>query len=259
MSWIKLETHTFDKVEVYSIAEELGIDADSVIGKCCRVWAWFDSNTVDGVTPSVTKALLDRQCGVIGFCKAMINAKWMTDDGKNLSLPNYDRHNSKTAKSRALGAIRQSRYKSNAQGDAQGDDASVTGALPKSSHREEERREEKNIKTFVPSDAGDNFPVVEKPQCPHQEIIALYHQVLPQCPRIRDWTPARAVQLRARWNEDEKRQSLDWWKKFFEYIAQSDFLTGRTAKPFFADLEWITKSKNFVKIREGNYENKGSV
>ena len=111
-------------------------------------------------------------------------------------------------------------------------------------------------KAIVPSDAGDDLPRPEKHECPHQEIIAIYHKVLPQCPRVRDWTPARATQLRARWNEDKKRQALDWWKEFFEYVASCDFLTGRTAKPFFADLEWITKSTNFVKIREGKYENR---
>jgi uncharacterized phage protein (TIGR02220 family) len=145
MSWIKLETHTFDKVEVYAIAQELGIDSDAVIGKCCRVWAWFDVNTVDGVTLSVTSALLDRYCGVTGFTQAMINAGWMRDDGQFLMLPNYDRHNSKTAKSRALGAIRQSNFKSNAQGNAEGNATADDQALPKSSHREEKRREEKNI------------------------------------------------------------------------------------------------------------------
>jgi len=145
MSWIKLETHTFDKVEVYSIAQELGIDSDAVIGKCCRVWAWFDANTTDGVTLSVTSALLDRYCGVTGFTQAMINAGWMQDNGEFLVLPNYDRHNSKTAKSRALGAIRQSNFKSNAQGNAEGNATADDQALPKSSHREEKRREEKNI------------------------------------------------------------------------------------------------------------------
>lgn len=145
MSWIKLETHTFDKVEVYSIAQELGIDSDAVIGKCCRVWAWFDANTTDGVTLSVTSALLDRYCGVTGFTQAMINAGWMQDNGEFLVLPNYDRHNSKTAKSRALGAIRQSKFKSNATGNAEGNATGNDQTLPKSSHREEKRREEVNI------------------------------------------------------------------------------------------------------------------
>lgn len=96
-----------------------------------------------------------------------------------------------------------------------------------------------------------------KPDCPHQQIIDLYHEVLPQCPRIRDWTPARQQQLRARWNEDEKRQNLEYWKKLFEYISTCDFLVGKSGqKPFFADLEWITKSANFTKIREQKYENR---
>jgi len=99
----------------------------------------------------------------------------------------------------------------------------------------------------------------EKHDCPHQQIIALYHEVLPTCPQIRDWTPARAVQLRARWNENPKRQNLEYWRKFFEYVATCDFLVGKChangRKTFFADLEWIVKSANFTKIREGKYAN----
>jgi len=109
----------------------------------------------------------------------------------------------------------------------------------------------------VASDADDLPVKPAKPDCPHQEIIALYHEVLPMCPRVRDWTPARATQLRARWNEDESRQNLDYWRRLFEYVKTCDFLVGLAGKsPFFADLEWITKSGNFTKIREAKYENK---
>lgn len=96
-----------------------------------------------------------------------------------------------------------------------------------------------------------------KPDCPHQAIVALYHELLPMCPGIRDWTPARAQALRARWNEDPKRQDLGYWRKFFGYVAESDFLTGRSSsagrKPFLASLDWIVKAENFTKIREGRY------
>ncbi|MEN7529316.1 YdaU family protein [Cupriavidus sp. DL-D2] len=96
-----------------------------------------------------------------------------------------------------------------------------------------------------------------KPDCPHQAIVALYHELLPMCPGIRDWTPARAQALRARWNEDPKRQDLGYWRKFFGYVAESDFLTGRSnsvgRKPFHASLDWIVKAENFTKIREGRY------
>lgn len=143
MSWIKIETHTFDKIEIYSIAQSLGIDPDSAFGKCCRVWSWFDANTTDGITPSVTEALLDRYCGVTGFCKAMISAGWMRNDGETLELPYYERHNSKSAKARALGAKRQEKFKSNAHGNDLGNASADDISLPKSLHREEKRREEK--------------------------------------------------------------------------------------------------------------------
>jgi hypothetical protein len=95
------------------------------------------------------------------------------------------------------------------------------------------------------------------PDCPHSEIIALYHEALPANPRIRQWTPARAEQLRARWREDEKRQSLDYWRRLFRHVAASPFLTGRKAgsggRPFLPGLEWLVKSENFAKVIEGRY------
>ena len=94
--------------------------------------------------------------------------------------------------------------------------------------------------------------------CPHDEIIALYHKILPANPRVKVWNDTRKGYLRSRWREDESRQDLSWWERFFTYISQSAFLTGRVdqsqRKPFIADLEWIVKPSNFVKIIEGKYE-----
>jgi hypothetical protein len=114
--------------------------------------------------------------------------------------------------------------------------------------------------SVVPSAAGDEKDESakngSKPDCPHQEIIALYHEVLPMCPQVRDWTTTRATQLRTRWNEDPKRQNLTYWRQYFEYVKSCGFLVGRGAgeRPFLADLEWLTKSQNFTKVREGKYE-----
>jgi len=107
-----------------------------------------------------------------------------------------------------------------------------------------------NIKPIVRNDVAD--------QCPHQEIINLYHEHLPMLTRVKSWTDKRANQLKLRWREDASRQNLEYWEKLFRYIAQSDFLTGKTSD-FQADLEWITKSANFVKIIEGKYENKAAA
>ena len=108
---------------------------------------------------------------------------------------------------------------------------------------------------------ADEPPVSSKAAdpCPHQAIIDLYHQTLPTGRQVRIWSDTRKAKLRARWKEDPKRQSLEWWGKFFGYIAESDFLTGKTAsagrRPFELGLEWIVSPENFAKILEGKYEN----
>ena len=143
--WIKFETATPDKPEVWQIASELQIDPDAVVGKLLRVWAWFDSHTEEGNAPSVTKTLLDRNVAVAGFCDAMVSAGWMQDDGETITLPNFHAHNGKTAKNRALTAKRvaKSKRESNDKGNGDG----VTRALP----REEKRREEDNPPVSPPS------------------------------------------------------------------------------------------------------------
>jgi hypothetical protein len=123
---------------------------------------------------------------------------------------------------------------------------------------EESKDLSNSYELLVDSDAAD---LPEKPQadaCPHKEIIAAYHEILPACPSIRDWTPARQKTLRARWAEDKSRQSVGYWRKLFAYIAESRFLTGRSQTsngkpPFTASLDWIVKAENFAKIREGRY------
>lgn len=90
--------------------------------------------------------------------------------------------------------------------------------------------------------------------CPQRQIVDLYHTTLPTLPRVRAWTEKRATALRTRWREDEKRQTLEWWKKFFEYIKKCPHLIGENKRGWTADLEWIVKSENFIKILEGRYE-----
>lgn len=112
-----------------------------------------------------------------------------------------------------------------------------------------------------PSAFEDTPPIAGKAAdpCPHQAIIDLYHQTLPTGRQVRIWNDTRKAKLRSRWKEDPKRQKLEWWAKFFGYIAKSDFLTGKTStpgrRPFEIDLDWIVTPSNFVKILEGKYEN----
>ena len=92
------------------------------------------------------------------------------------------------------------------------------------------------------------------PPCPHQEIISLYHEMLPNNPAVQKWTPVRQRHLQARWKE---HPDLVFWKKYFTYIGKSDFLTGkiegRHGRCFLPGLAWLIKAENFAKVLEQNY------
>ena len=123
--WIKVEHELPDKPEVWEISDRLDLDPDAVVGKLLRVWIWFDNQSRNGNAPSVTKKILDRIVGVTGFIDACIEAGWFMEINGRLVMVNFDRHNSKTAKQRALTAKRvQSHRGKNRNGD------SVTDSLP---------------------------------------------------------------------------------------------------------------------------------
>ena len=133
--WIKFETSTSDKPEVFVIADSLGIDPDAVVGKLLRVWKWFDEHTVNGNAPSVSKMLLNRITGVNDFCDAVISASWMIEEDGIIRLPNFDRHNGETAKQRAQTAKRVAKHKEKTNG------ASVTKTVKDTLPKEEKRRD----------------------------------------------------------------------------------------------------------------------
>lgn len=114
-----------------------------------------------------------------------------------------------------------------------------------------------------PDDLPDSPPDEEPeqpgpPACPHDRIISLYHETLPQLRQVREWNDTRRALLRTRWRESPKRQQLEWWRRYFEYVGESDFLMGRSPPkpgqaPFQVDLEWLIRPLNMTKIIEGKY------
>lgn len=129
--------------------------------------------------------------------------------------------------------------------------------------RVEKSREEKSKpKTLEPS----ALVVSELTPCPHDEIISLYADILPELPQVRKWEGTRARHLKARWvwvladlkskgKPFDKAAGLDFFRRMFGYIHKSDFLMGRSGG-FSCSLPWIVNDENFSKIIEGNYENK---
>jgi hypothetical protein len=142
--WLKMDCSTPDKPEVLAITARMGWDdPDTTVGKLFRVWRWFDQQTTNGNARGVTSALLDRIVGVTGFAHAMQAEGWLIVSEGGLELPNFEKHNGATAKARAQTAKRVAKTRSNGEGNAESNGASVTSALAKEEKRREEDSEAK--------------------------------------------------------------------------------------------------------------------
>lgn len=130
---------------------------------------------------------------------------------------------------------------------------------PNHSHSQKKQDQDHKLSSFAETDSVFTLhPEAAKDDCPHKEIIALYHEVLPELPSVRVWTPARQAKLRARWREDRERQSLGWWREYFQTVRRSPFLMGQTHSngrgAFQPDLDWLVTPAKLAKVIEGFYE-----
>jgi len=199
---------------------------------------------IDAAQLAETKALF--------IAKSFINERW--------ELLNWDKRQFASDSSAQRVAKHRAAKKLAAQGHGNGDvtlHETKGSALDTDTDTDTENPTTTDV-VVVASDAANPVRREASPDCPHQEIIALYHEVLPMCPEVRSWTPARAQQLRTRWKEDAARQDLGYWRRFFEYVRDHcGFLVGKVhsegKRPFLADLEWMTKQANFTKILEAKY------
>ena len=86
-----------------------------------------------------------------------------------------------------------------------------------------------------------------------QQAVDLYHEVLPSLPSVLKVTDARRKAIGARIRDELK--TIEDWQAYFVRVSKSDFLTG-SAGEFRADLEWLVKPSNMLKVREGKYDPK---
>lgn len=141
-------------------------------------------------------------------------------------------------------------------------------AIPETEGEREAETETEQIKDTSLSSA-------KLPDCPHDSLIDLYSSRLPELPQPRKslWKNgknAKALASRWRWvmtgvyesgerkgtrMAETEAEGLAWFDRYFSYVSQSDFLTGK-ASEWTADLGWLVNRANFEKVIQGNYQNK---
>lgn len=107
-------------------------------------------------------------------------------------------------------------------------------------------------------------PGYTAPDCPHDKILSLWLELLPEALQHATWTGNRPVMLRCRWRDlavefkwPDEQTGLLWFRRYFCYFRKSPFLMGKTTtvgrKQFELKLEWVVNSTNWAKIRDGSY------
>lgn len=90
------------------------------------------------------------------------------------------------------------------------------------------------------------------------EAVKYYNEAAAKTgwPGVARMSKSRFSALRARLKD---AGGIDGWRLAVDRAAASDFLCGRTSNgrgPFSASFDFLTKSQNFIKIMEGNYDNR---
>lgn len=111
------------------------------------------------------------------------------------------------------------------------------------------------------------------PPCPFDKLIDSYKKHLPELPDVRRSLFAggkngKAMRSRWRWVLTAKHErgprigerlaesaqdGVAWFDRYFAYVADSDFLTGKSGAFTGCDLGWLVNASNFEKVLSGKY------
>jgi len=142
--WLAVRLDVARDPAVLAMSRALSIPVATVVGGCVIAWAWANEQLADGNARGVTFAHLDALTGVTGLSDAMQNVGWLRVRDSGITIPSFDRWNSKSAKKRLLGARRAASSRSQKR------NAHVTQPALRKRHLEERRVEESSTTPHTP-------------------------------------------------------------------------------------------------------------
>jgi hypothetical protein len=237
--WIKMRTGLTTSPKVVRMASALNVDRFRVAGGLLSVWSLFDAHSVDGILEGYTPGAVDELAAWHGFADSMIAVGWLEQNGASLAMPRFDSHNGASAKRRAQDTDRKRNDRKASAFDA---DENRT--------REEKRREEES-KAIVIGEPSDGKPAKKKDTTPYEQIKQLYAKHLPDYPQPQELSQKRKAHIRKIWESEKCAHNPEFFARFFGYVNKSDFIRGMGV-----GIDWIINPANYLKIIEGNYENK---
>lgn len=140
--WIKMRVDLADDPAVIGMAASLKIDEYEVIGRLHKIWSWADKHTTDGFVPHINGKWIDKHLEKSGFSSHMVSVGWLAIDSTGVTFPSFDRHNGKSAKSRAENTERARLSRKERDESAKEPAQMSQKKRDKNVTREEKRREE---------------------------------------------------------------------------------------------------------------------
>lgn len=247
--WIKMRTALAEDPAVISIASKLDMEEFAVVGRLHQLWSWADHQSRDGHASGVTQKWVDRYLERDGFAAALVEVGWLIIDDTGITLPNFDRHNGETAKTRALGSKRKQKERGNVTQEH--------GQMSRSDRDKSVTREEKRREEIVVQDSVTVVPIRPEQQpsdlTDHNEsdfaraVAGVYAKVwsLDNPPPV-GMVLGNTVCMRAR--SYAPATSLDWWELYFERCLADGFLNGTKNPKFCADFGYLISEKTFAGV-----------
>jgi len=87
---------------------------------------------------------------------------------------------------------------------------------------------------------------------PYQEVVDSFNDICVSLPAVQKITDSRKQAIKGRCNEYSMNEIVDVFRK----AQESDFLSGRSGAWTGCSFDWLMKPANFIKVSEGNYQNK---
>ena len=100
---------------------------------------------------------------------------------------------------------------------------------------------------------------IKKDNIPYGEIVDQFNEKLKRLPSIRQLTDKRKKAIKSIWSLSNEYQNLEFYKIFFDQVNKYNFLFGENNSGWTASFDWIFNKNNFVKILEGNYQQKNKL
>lgn len=203
-----------------------------------------------GYSPSKLDIMVGRKLGLHG--EALMNAKariietGLIDEGWQPRNWNDLQFKSDSSKDR-VAAFRKRQKKQGYAGEKRFSNVTVTA-------QETDTDTDTEVTDTSNSQAKGTTSESKMDRSDHDAVIDLYHELLPELPSVlrgRWYSSSHAKQLQARWREDKRFRSPEFWRAFFETVSENDWWMGRPCNGNRWDgckLAWLVKRENFDKV-----------